>query len=231
MKANRYHLVLVSLWLLCTLNTSYCQTPKHIFSIHTGYSNGRANIRYDFLEPFFETSVKKNIGNTTPDDEYFIGFGYNVRVGQKASVGLNINYSQLQQDFFLPLRSVYFCFDHLLPLYRTASRYHMLQFAPSIDYTLLSHQVLVGISVQSILNISYKKVFESYFPEGRNIELFATEIYPGIFARYHRWRLDVGARALHWKYRDDALYNNGLNPDTYNPLKIRFQVGYILSKK
>lgn len=57
-------------------------------------------------------------------------------------------------------------------------------------------------------------------------ELFATELYPGIFVRLGKFKFDLNYRILHWKYRDDALANNGLRVDTYNPSKLRFQISY-----
>lgn len=208
------------------------QTPKRSITIHTGYSNGRADIRYDHLNygTVFQ-EVETNVRNTTPDDEFFVGLAYNKEVKNKFRVGAGLNYAVLNQDFFLPIRTRYFCLYDTRPYFRTASTYHIIQLAPSADYTIVDRKVQLGVNLQYILNITFKKEFEGFESVSNKVEQFANEVYTGFYSQYKRIRMDIGVRALHLKYRDDALYVKEVYLDPYNPFKIRFQLSYAFWQK
>ncbi|QLH28713.1 MAG: hypothetical protein HWD63_04560 [Candidatus Parvibacillus calidus] len=74
--------------------------------------------------------------------------------------------------------------------------------------------------------MSFHKHIEPYNLKASRIEYFSTELYPGISVGYKRFNLNIGVRAWHWKYRDDAIANNGLKVDPYNPFKMRFALSY-----
>ena len=102
----------------------------------------------------------------------------------------------------------------------------MVQLSPSVQYLIISKTVYAGVNIQAIGNISFRKVVQDGNLSRNKTEYFSNEVYPGIFAEYKRFKATLGVRALHWKYRDDAIANNGLNPDKYNPFKMKFTLSY-----
>ena len=192
----------------------------------------KADIRFFDLNSSQLIEVEANVGNTTPDDEFFVGLAYKKEVKNKFRVGAGLNYAVLNQDFLLPMRTRYFCqYDDSRLFYRTASKYHIIQLAPVFDYTIVDHKVQFGINLQYILNITFRKEYQGFESVGKKVEQFANEVYTGLYSQYKRIRMDIGVRALHAKYRDDALYVKNVYLDTYNPLKIRFQLSYAFWQK
>ncbi|QLH28716.1 MAG: hypothetical protein HWD63_04580 [Candidatus Parvibacillus calidus] len=78
--------------------------------------------------------------------------------------------------------------------------------------------------------MSFLKHIEPFNLKASRKEYFSTELYPGISVGYKRFNLNIGVRAWHWKYRDDAIANNGLKVDPYNPFKMRFALSYDIYK-
>ncbi len=103
-----------------------------------------------------------------------------------------------------------------------------IQFFEIVQYLIISKTVSAGVYLQAIGNISFRKVIQDGNLSRNKTEYFSNEVYPGIFAEYNRFKATLGVRALHWKYRDDAIVNNGLNPDKYNPFKMKFTLSYDL---
>lgn len=211
-----------------------CQKNKLI--IYTAYSQGKVDKRIDFLFDQFpqlnndQLLINKIMNENTPDDEYSIGFGYSRELGKRLSVGLDLGYSQLVQDFLLPADGTFFESPLFIFYWRNKSYYHMIQLSPKMQYLILDKKLNVGINIQAIGNVSFRKVIQEGNLSINKTEYFSTEIYPGLTIGYWRLHANIGYRALHWKYRDDAIANNELNPDSYNPFKMRFSLSYDILK-
>ena len=203
--------------------------------INAGNARGRADQRIDFLKKLYifqvyqdaEYSLRKN----TPDDEYFIGIGYNKQLIKRLSLGVDLNYSCLIQDLRLPVNKLGY-FNSLGDVFawRDISKYHLIQVIPSIRVHIISNKFRLGADFSSLGNVSFLKHIEPYNLKASRIEYFSTELYPGIFMGYNRFNLNIGVRAWHWKYRDDAIANNGLKVDPYNPFKMRLSLSYDIYK-
>jgi hypothetical protein len=229
-------ILLITTMVLLAFNFIWGQEGKHNVSFYIGYAPGKPDLRYDFLYNQYPIliieGVQSKIKNTTNDDEYFLGISYQYQPIKRINFGFGLGYAQLKQDFFLPANGKYFE-QKIYPFFwRDYSRYHMVQISPEIKVDILKYKSMVlGINTRLISNISFRK--EINYRDGtandiavNKTEFFATELYPAIFASIARVRFDISYRALHWKYRDDAIANNGLNVDTYNPSKWRFQLSY-----
>jgi hypothetical protein len=208
------------------------QESKHSFSTFIGYGVGQADKRYDFLYSEFpigpiQTVITKS-ENTTLDDEYAFGVTYKYALLDRVKIGLGVGYAQLVQDFLLPANPEFFSVNIYPFFWRDQSRYHMMQWQPSIDIALIKKPYVIGINCTSVSNVSFRKHIRRFNLNRNKLEYFATEVYPGIFGEYKRFRWDLGYRYLHRKYRDDAIPNNGLNPDDYNSLKVRLLMSYRL---
>jgi hypothetical protein len=216
---------------LFAFNFIWGQEGKHNVSFYIGYAPGKPDLRYDFLYNQYPIliieGVQSKIKNTTNDDEYFLGISYQYQPKKRINFRFGLMYAQLKQDFFLPANGKYFE-QKIYPFFwRDYSRYHMVQLSPEIKLDLIKYKSLsIGINTKLISNISFRKEIDWQDLTINKTELFATELYPGIFSSFKRFGFDISYRVLHWKYRDDAIANNGLRVDTYNPSKWRFQVSY-----
>lgn len=239
MSVQYIRVLLASTMIFFFLPLSWGQEGKHNYSFHIGYAHGKPDHRYDFLEGEYPgaiiQSVRSSIKDATNDNEYFLGFTYNYRVWNRLYVGTGLGYAQLRQDFLLPVNGGDFFGAVNRPFFwRRYSRYHMLQISPEINFEIIKNESFtLGINSRLMYNISFRKEINYREDNVMNLaanktELFATELYPGIFVRFGKFRFDLNYRLLHWKYRDDALANNGLRVDTYNPSKLRFQISYEL---
>jgi hypothetical protein len=218
---------------------AYLQPSKHNLTFYLGYGIGSPDTRYDFLYDQYPIliieGVQSNQKDATFDDEFFLGISYNYQIAKRLNLGLGIGYAQLKQDFFLPANGNSYFGAIIEPFFwRDYSRYHMVQISPEIKINLIKYKSLsLGINTRLISNISFRK--EINYNDGTSndiavnkTEFFATELFPGIFSSFKRFRFDISYRVLHWKYRDDAIANNGLSVDTYNLPKWRFQMSYEL---
>ena len=208
---------------------------NHSFKIYSSYAIGQADKRYDFLyeqhKPGAAQFVKDNINKTTPDDEYSFGLGYTYHLKDKCRLNFDLGYAKLIQDFLLPANgNTYFGNVNEIFYLRNKSFYHMIQVSPGIDYTIINKSIKFGVVLQAIANISFYKRILPYNLTRKKIEYFATELYPGVFAEYKGIEASLGIRALHLKNRDDALANNGLKVDKFNPFKIKFGLSYVFLK-
>lgn len=209
------------------------QHHKHSFFVHTGYAIGNPDVRYEFLydQGPVQTVINK-LGNTTKDDEYAVGMVYKHSIHPYINAGFGIGYAQLVQDFFLPADGNGYFMQSILPFFwRDKSHYHMIQLQPSFDLKLLNNSSKLGINCTGISNISFRKHINLFNLSRHKAEFFSSELYTGIYGGYKRFRLDVGYRLLHWKYRDDAISNNGLSVDNYNLPKWRFLLSYEFWRK
>ncbi len=203
----------------------YCQ--HNSIKIYTSYAIGKPDKNYDFLSRGPAETVKSKFNDNTPDDEYAFGLGYSYRFKGKYALYFNIGYAKLVQDFILPANgNTYFGRVNEIFYWRNKSYYHMIQVSPGIDYTIISKDINLGAMLQAVGNISFRKHIPENNLSRKKIEYFATELYPGVFAEYKSIRASLGIRALHLKNRDDALANNGLKVDKYNPFKIKFGLSY-----
>lgn len=225
----------VSLIILSLISTSsiFAQKSKHDISFYLGYGIGSPDKRYDFLYDQIPSGpaliVIDKLNEATLDDEFTIGLRYNYALSNKVKIGFGIGYAQLVQDFVLPANAQsFYRLTNQIFLFRDISHYHMIQLSPSIDVNLFRNNAFFGINVTSTNNVSFRKEIKAFNLSRNKLEFFASELYSGIYAEYKRIRTDLGFRVLHLKFRDDAIANNGLNPDTYNPLKMRFQLSYVL---
>lgn len=210
---------------------SYLQNSRHNLSLNIGYGLGNPDKRIDFLYDRYPSgpvlAVTAKAEQTTFDDEYSIGLKYIFDLTTNGSFGFGVGYAKLVQDFLLPADGNGYFMQSIEPFFwRDTSQYHMIQIQPSYDVRLLKKSVLLGVNCSSISNISFRKHINSFNLSRNKTEYFATEFYTSAYGEYKRIRLDIGFRLLHWKYRDDAIANNGLRVDTYNPSKWRFQVSY-----
>ena len=244
MKNKNLNNGLLLILLLFSITNGISQQNCHSISVYVGYSYGKPDKRIDFLYGRYNPSgviqlVLDHSKLTTLDDEYPLGFMYRYNLSDRIGLGMGIGYGLLVQDFLLPANGIDF-FGGLKiphfppgavpePLYmRNISHYHMLQIQPSLDLKLIKVPFQMGLNFTSISNFSFRKHIK-LFNLSRNItEYFATEIYSGIYGEYKKIRLDIGYRLLHRKYRDDAIENNGLDPDPYNPSKWKFTISYKL---
>ena len=204
---------------------------NHSLRIYTSYAIGQADKRYDFLydqhKPGAAQFVKDNINKTTPDDEYSFGLGYTYHLKDKCRLNFDLGYAKLIQDFPLPANgNTYFGKVYEIFFWRNKSYYHMIQVSPGIDYTIISKDINLGLILQDVGNISFHKNIPENNLSRKKIEYFATELYPGVFAEYKGIRASLSVRALHLKNRDDAIWNNELNIDKYNPFKIKFGLSF-----
>lgn len=200
-------------------------------NFYTGFALGTPDKRYDFLYEQYPGNIAQTVinklGENSLDNEYNIGLAYRYRINQRIGIGAQVEYTLLVQDFILPVHHRFFRFDKYVFLWRDVSEYHMLQVSPQVDFCLLNAgQFRGGINLLFVANISFRKHINNYNLTRNHLEYFATESYPGLFMSYGRIRLDAGVRALHLKHQDEAIANNGLNPDSYNPFKARFAISY-----
>ncbi|MCO6461913.1 MAG: hypothetical protein J5I59_10940 [Saprospiraceae bacterium] len=203
--------------------------------IYTGYAIGKADQRIDFLKKQYPILIYQTAENllqkNTPDDEYFIGIGYSKLLKNRLSLGINLGYARLVQDLRLPVNSQsYFGDVREIFLWRDKSYYHLIQAVPEIKFIVIDKKVKLGLSFSGIGNVSFLKHSEIYSLKASRIEYFSTELYPGVFLSYNGLTANLGIRTIHWKNRDDAIANNGLKLDTYNPFKMRFALSYDIYK-
>ncbi len=215
------------------LNITQLKSQNSALNIYTSYSIGKVDNRIDFLFGKYPLSndpqlVNKILTENTPDDTYSIGFGYQNSINSKLALNIDIGYALLMQDFLLPVNSTFFRSPLFIFFWRNKSYYHMVQLSPSVQYLILDKTVNAGVNIQAIGNISFRKVIQDGNLSRNKTEYFSNELYPGIFAEYKRFKATLGVRALHTKYRDDAIANNGKNPDWYNPFKVRLSLSYDL---
>jgi len=223
------------IYILCIVTSYFCADnaicQRNTLNIYTSYARGVQDKRYDFMYGHYPLSqinvVKYNNKNSTPDDEYAVGAGYTFNIYKRLLIGIDIGYARLVQDFLLPANVNGFFKVGIYPLFwRDKSIYSIIQFSPKIDFIIIDQGVKLGFNLQGVSNVSYHKHINNFNLNRYKTEYFATEVYPGVFLEYWRLKLNIGWRALHWKYRDDAIANNGLNPDRYNPFKMRFGLSY-----
>ena len=223
------------IYILCIVTSFFCADnaicQHNTLNIYTSYARGMQDKRYDFLYGHYSTSVINSViynnKNSTPDDEYAVGVGYTFNIYKRLLIGMDIGYARLVQDYRIPVNlNLYFHPGFKPFVMRDKSIYSMLQMSPRIDFLIIDKRVKLGVNLQGVSNVSYHKHINPLNLNKYNKEYFATEVYPGVFLEYWRLKLNIGVRALHWKYRDDAIANNGLNPDRYNPFKMRFGLSY-----
>jgi hypothetical protein len=192
---------------------------------------GNPDKRYDFLYNQLllgpvQTVINKS-RRATLDDEYAIGVTYRHVSTSGINLGIGLGYAKLVQDFLLPADGNGYFMQSIQPFFwRDTSQYHMIQIHPSFDVKLINKSAILGLNCTGISNISFRKHINSFNLSRNKTEYFSSEIYTGIYGEFKRFRLDVGYRIFHWKHRDDAIANNGLRVDTYNPSKWRFQLSY-----
>jgi hypothetical protein len=211
------------------------QSGRHHFYAGLGTAPGRPDKRIDFLYDQFNPvgpvqTVINKMGETTMDDEYFAELRYRYQLSNRVGVGMNLGYALLINDMLIPAKNSYLLEQRYIFLWRDISFYHIIQLAPTFDLNVVENpNFRAGMQLGALNNISFRKTVKNDRNLSRNkIEYFAFELYPGLYAEVRRLRFDVQVRALHRKYRDDAIANNGLNPDPYNTFKIRMSVGYRL---
>lgn len=210
---------------------AYLQSSTHNFSIYLGYGLGNPDKRYDFLYDQLPLGPVQTVINkskrVTADDEYAIGVTYRYEPTSGINLCLGIGYAKLVQDFLLPANGNGYFMQSIEPFFwRDTSQYHMIQIQPSLDVKLLSKATILGVNCMGVSNMSFRKHINQFNLSRNKTEYFSSEIYTGIYGEFKRIRLDVGYRIFHWKHRDDAIANNGLRVDTYNPSKWRFQLSY-----
>lgn len=230
---NRLMMLLMCLTFLFSFFRVYGQ--NNTLKIYTGYSIGKVDKRYDFLYDQYPiaiaNSVIRHLDDNSPDDEYSLGIGYSYKLNRKLELGINIGYAKLVQDFHLPANgNTYFGEKVFIFFWRDKSYYHLIQAVPEIKFNVIDKKVKIGLLFSGIGNVSFLKHIEDYNLRASRIEYFSTELYPGIFMGYKRFNLNIGVRAWHWKYRDDAIANNGLKVDPYNPFKMRLSLSYDIYK-
>ncbi len=222
----------LSVTMVCLCSILIGQNSKHSLSLYTGYADGKPDTRYEFLIDQFNSEtalmVMRKIEYTTNDDEYAFGFTYRYKPINRLNIGMNLGYAQLVQDFLLPADGNGYFGAKMDPFFwRDVSYYHIIQISPEISLDVLKYKFFsFGINARILSNISFRKEINNFRLSANKTEYFATEFYPGIYVGIGRVRFDVHYREMHWKYRDDAIANNGLNPDTYNPSKWRFLLSY-----
>lgn len=206
-----------------------CQ--NNAISLNTSYSMGKVDKRYNFVYdqyPAVVESIINKIDDNTADDEYAIGLGFSWKLKNELSIGVNLNYALLVQDFLLPVNGEFFKQTNRPFFWRNKSNYHIMQLSPIVQYLIIKKTVNAGVKIQAIGNISFRKVVQDGNLSRNKTEYFSNELYPGFFAEYKRFKATLGVRALNMKYRDDAIANNGKNPDWYNPFKVRLSLSYDL---
>lgn len=229
MKAPSILIVVIILLVVTQL-----ESQNNALYVYTSYSLGKVDKRIDFLfdkYPSLNEPQQVNIilNENTPDDEYAIGLGYQYSINSKLALNLAIEYALLIQDFLIPANGQsYFNAGNKIFYWRNKSYYHMVQLSPIVQYLILDKTVNAGVNIQAIGNISFRKVIQDGNLSRNKTEYFSNELYPGIFAEYKRFKATLGVRALHMKYRDGAIANNGKNPDLYNPFKVRLSLSYDL---
>lgn len=215
---NLYTSISLSFLMIMLTSDIFSQSSKHNFSVYLGYGVSTPDKRI----------ISSSIQEYTMDDEYSVGIIYKYSLFNRVSIGVGMGYAQVVQDF--PIRANGHSYFRALidPVFwRDKSQYHMVQILPSIDINLIKSKTVLGINVLGMSNISFRKHIDRFNLSRNNIEYFASEMYTGAFAEYKKFRLDVGYRVLNLKYRDDAIENNGLETDPYNPFKLRFQLSYM----
>ena len=192
---------------LFVFSFSWGQQSKHNVSFYIGCAQGKPDLRYDFLYDQYVSEigdiVRSKIKNTTNDDEYFLSLSYQYQPINRLNFGIGFGYSQLKQDFFLPANGNSYFGALVQPFFwRDYSRYHMVQISPVIKIDMIKYKSLsLGINARLISNISIRK--EINYKDGtasdlyiNKTEFFATELYPGIFASFKRFRFDISYRVL-----------------------------------
>lgn len=236
MKIRILTLSLTTMFMIIS-SKAYLQNSNHKFSFYMGYGMGIPDKRYDFLYNQYVTEIgeiiRRRTKDATNDNGYFLGVSYGYEIVNCLKTGIGLGYAQLKQDFLLPANGNSFFGAIVEPFFwRDYSRYHMVQISPELSLDIIKYKsTSIGINTRLVSNISFRK--EINYKDGTSndlalnkTEFFATELYPGIFISLRRVSFDVSYRVLHWKYRDDAIANNGLTVDTYNPSKWRFQLSY-----
>lgn len=226
----RFLFVSVTIVIMSFASKAYSQNAVHKLSFYIGYGVGNPDKRYEFLYDKFplgpvQTVINKS-GRATLDDEYNVGINYKYLLTPKINIGLGIGYAKLVQDFLLPANEKYFKQSIYPFFWRDTSQYHLIQMQPSFDVKLLSRPAIFGVNFMGVSNISFRKHINLFNLYRNKTENFSSELYTGIYGEFKSFRLDIGYRIFHWKYRDDAIANNGLRVDTYNPSKWRFQLSY-----
>ncbi len=204
---------------------------NNTLKVYTAYSIGKVDKRIDFLRENYTSTVVQtainNLKNNTPDDEHAIGVSYVRKLNKRLGLGIDIGYAQLVQDFLLPANGQsYFDAHGEIFFWRDKSWYHFIQIGPQVQYLFTTGKFNFGVNLQAIGNVSFRKHIKAFNLTRNKTEYFSTEVYPGLTFGYWRLHANIGYRALHWKYRDDAIANNGLNPDKYNPFKMKFTLSY-----
>jgi hypothetical protein len=222
--------------LLHTSKSLFSQPQRQNISVGLGYAIGEPDKRFGFLYDQYPSlvtdAVINNSSQATFDDEYSIGLRYANRITKKTNIGISVAYLLLIQDFGLPADGNGYFMETIRPFFwRDLSRYHICQLSPFLDVYLVNKHYNLGINAQFAANSSFKKHINNFDLNRWKIEYFASELYPGLFVEYKKMRLDLGFRLLHWKYRDDAIANNSLNIDKYNPFKMRLQFSYLIAQK
>lgn len=221
--------LLITFWCLISFTQLFSQ--KNNIQIYTAYAVGRPDKRYDFLYDQYPTGVAQsvidNIDKNTPDDEYSIGLGYHHKLNDKVNLRIDLGYAKLVQDFLLPANGNTYFHEKIEPFFwRDRSDYHLIQLNPALQYNLVNKKARLGVELKSMGNVSFRKHIDLYNLISTRWELFSIELYPSFYLAFWRLRASIGMRAIHFKFRDDALANNGKNPDLYNPFKMRFSLSY-----
>ncbi len=93
---------------------TFCQNNS--IKVYTSYGIGHPDTRLGFINPFLASHLRENGHKYTPDDEYSFGLEYNLKIKKNLSIGIDIGYARLVQDFLLPADGNGFL-KHKLTLY------------------------------------------------------------------------------------------------------------------
>ena len=219
-----------------------CQEYKNSFLINVEISQSIPDKRFDLInlgfnpQDFKDMVINPNKG-APPDMEYLVSLLYFHRFKNRINLGLEGGYSLLINKIKLPVNSIeYFKFPYPIFFYSKESQYHRLQVAPMFSFCISSNEngeVCFGFS--GLNNISFKKTVSvlgrSEILHRYKWDYSSFELFSFLYLNLNKLRLELGVRSMHLKYIDNAIANNGLNPDTYNPFKLRFQMSYALWRK
>ncbi len=235
-------LILQFLISLVLFTTSIGQQSKNSFWINVGIGQSIPDKRFDLLnlgfnpQDFKDMVVNPNKG-APPDMEYRVSLLYNHRFENRINLGLEGGYSLLINKIKLPVNSIeYFKFPFAIFFYAKESKYHRLQLAPMVSFCISSNENSeLGLGFSGVSNISFKKTISvlgrSEILHRYKWDYSSFELFSFLYLNINKLRLELGVRSVHLKYLDNAIANNGLNPDTYNPFKMRFQLSYALWQK